>query len=322
MEAGIWQVFFLQVSFLDGNRARSVIHNIIEAHVKAYDMISATDDIDSDGDGIAKFAGFSHLMVIVKPVISKVRMEKNKEAAKRFSYFINDYFVNAVVKGEEDLNYLNTIQMHDENSRDFRFHEEWKNKTDFIGLNYYRSMYVYQSLIVSLSSAKFVGGAPITDHRHHKQPHGILNDLGWEIYPSGLFDLIMKIHDKWKIPIFVTENGMADKDDKLRAKFIVSHLRQLQRAMKEGARIIGYLHWSLLDNYEWQEAYDPKSRFGLFTVDRQNRSYDRHVTKGAKALKLIIEKSSQNNEIISDVALNDAANEFGEISDDGISYYS
>ena len=92
--------------------------------------------------------------------------------------------------------------------------------------------------------------------------------------------------------------------------------------MKEGARIICYLHSSLVDNYEWQEAEDPKSKFGLFIVDRQNGSYDRHITKGAKALKMMIEKSSQNDEIISDVALIDAANEFGEISDDGLSIIS
>ena len=72
--------------------------------------------------------------------------------------------------------------------------------------------------------------------------------------PFRLFDLVMKIHNKWNKLIFVTENGMADQDGRLRAKFIVSHLRQLQRAMEEGARIIGYLHWSLLDNYEWQES--------------------------------------------------------------------
>ena len=62
--------------FLDGKRARTVIHNVIEAHVKAYDMISATDDIDADGDGIAKLAGFSHLMVIVKPVAARSEWKK------------------------------------------------------------------------------------------------------------------------------------------------------------------------------------------------------------------------------------------------------
>jgi len=183
------------------------------------------------------------------------------------------------------------MQIHDKNSKDFLIHDKWKNKTDFIGLNYYRSAYVYRSMIVTMSTARFIGGAPINDHSNHKQSHGILSDLGWEIDPQGLYDFIMDIHNKWSMPIFVTENGIADKDDKLRAKFIISHLQQLKKGIDDGARIIGYLHWSLTDSYEWQEGYNSRSRFGLFSIDREDKCYGRHITNGAKALKKIIEGS-------------------------------
>ena len=171
----------------------------------------------------------------------------NTQAAKNLAYFVNDYFINAVVNGEEDLNYLKTLERHNTKSSNFLIHENWKNKIDFIGINYYRRVYVYYSNIVALSSARFIGGAFINDlrikdnnsssHNQRPQSHGILNDLGWEIYPQGLYNLIMYITNQWGkyIPVFITENGVADKSDKYRAPFIVSHLRQIRQAIDTGA---------------------------------------------------------------------------------------
>lgn len=309
--AGIYPPGF----FLNGKRAKKALHNLIEAHVGAYNTISDIDDEDADGDGISKQVGFAHLMVVAKPVINNSIFNRgtNIEAAKRFSYFMNDYFINAVTKGVEDINYLNTKRIGEEDSKDFLMHNEWKDKTDFIGINYYRSLYIFRSIIASLSSASFMGGVPINDHESHKQPHGILNDMGWELYPKGLYDSIMSIQNKWNKPVFVTENGLADKDDKLRAKFIISHIRHLKKGIEGGAKVMGYLHWSLLDNYEWQNAYDSKSRFGLFKVDRKDKSYQRHITQGAEVLKKIISLSSKDDNIISNSSLEQLEDEFGKI---------
>ena len=224
-------------------------------------------------------------------------------SAKNFDYFINDYFLNAVVNGEEDLNYLISLQRNNKNSSNFLVHDGWKDKIDFIGIDYYRRVYVYDSKIVSLSSAKFAGGAPINNLNISNQPHGILNDLGWEIYPEGLYHLIMRIKKQWNKPILIAENGIADKSDKYRAQFIVSHLRQVRRAINHGANIIGYLHWSLMDNYEWQEGYRPEGKFGLFYVDYHSNDLIRHSTTGAQAMKLIIRESQEENEygLVSDV---------------------
>ena len=92
------------------------------------------------------------------------------------------------------------------------------------------------------------------------------------------------------MPILITENGVADKSDKYRAPFIISHLRQIRKAIDNGAKIIGYLHWSLMDNYEWFDHYRPEAKFGLFYVDRDNDglNLERKITKGAEAYKLII----------------------------------
>jgi beta-glucosidase len=134
--AGLYPPGFL----LDGNRAKKALHNLIEAHILAYDKIKEIDDVDADNDGITNLTGFSHAMMEVAPAakptgrrrILKTTIADNTQAAKNFAYFVNDYFINAVVHGEEDLNYLKTLQRHNTKGSNFLIHENWKNKTDFI----------------------------------------------------------------------------------------------------------------------------------------------------------------------------------------------
>jgi beta-glucosidase/6-phospho-beta-glucosidase/beta-galactosidase len=323
--SGLWPPGF----FLDGNRAKMVLHNLIEAHVQAYNKITVLDDIDADGDGFAKKVGFSHLMLAVKPVkptrLLGATIVDHTEAVKNLAYFINDYFINAVINGEEDLNYLNTLERHNENSRDFIIHNDWKDKVDFIGINYYRRVYVYYSTILALSSARFVGGAVINNLHgyNHYHPHSMLNDLGWEIYPEGLYNLLMQIRNQWKKPIFITENGIADKSDRYRAPFIIAHLQQVKRAVDEGANVIGYLYWSLMDNYEWLESYRPEAKFGLFYVDHTITDFNRKITKGAQALKFIIAESiSQSKDgLITNSAIAKAVDKFGTFNAEGSKVY-
>jgi beta-glucosidase/6-phospho-beta-glucosidase/beta-galactosidase len=175
-----------------GLEQKKVLHNLIEARVQAYDKISLLDNIDADADGISKMVGFSHPIVAVSPakpgkLLGTSTINNNQEAAKNFDYFINDYFINAVVNGEEDLNYLSTLQRYNKHSGNFIIHERWKKKTDFIGIDHYRRVYVKYSNILAMSSAKFVGGSLINNlhSQTHDQPHGILNDLGWESIQKG-----------------------------------------------------------------------------------------------------------------------------------------
>jgi beta-glucosidase/6-phospho-beta-glucosidase/beta-galactosidase len=180
-----------------------------------------------------------------------------------------------------------------------------------------------------MSSAKFIGGSLINNlhSQTHNQPHGILNDLGWEIYPEGLYNLIMRIKNRCSdmIPIFILENGVADKSDRYRAPFIVAHLQQVKQAISSGANIIGYLHWSFVDNYEWLENYRPEVKFGLFSIDRTRvkggqLDFKRQRTKGTEALELIMKSSLLQNKdgIISDSAIAEAENKFGTVTADGM----
>jgi beta-glucosidase len=93
----------------------------------------------------------------------------------------------------------------------------------------------------------------------YRDVHGRgLTDNGWEIVPEVFADLLREAA-KGGFPLVVTENGIADAADRVRAAFIEQHVR----ALKD---VHGYFHWSLLDNYEWLDGFEP--RFGLYAVDR------------------------------------------------------
>jgi beta-glucosidase len=131
---------------------------------------------------------------------------------------------------------------------------------DWLGVNYYtRGLY----------KASSEPGRPA------EQVKGPLEktDIGWEIYPQGLSDLLVRVSNEYtKIPIYVTENGMAEvegDDDPRRVKFYDDHLQAVLAARKDGADVRGYFAWSLLDNYEWAEGYN--KRFGLVHVDYETQ---------------------------------------------------
>lgn len=92
-------------------------------------------------------------------------------------------------------------------------------------------------------------------------------DLGMEYYPASLGNSVEYVYNAVQKPIFVTENGVATSDDSLRARYIPEALVGLKRAMDAGIPVMGYIHWSLIDNYEWAAGYDP--HFGLASFDRK-----------------------------------------------------
>ncbi|MDB4939945.1 MAG: beta-glucosidase [Candidatus Doudnabacteria bacterium] len=125
--------------------------------------------------------------------------------------------------------------------------------SDFIGINYYT-----RTLLVQRLFPFFFG---VTKEKIN------VTDFNWEIYPKGLY-LILKDLKQYKKPIYITENGIADAADHKRAEYIKTHLTAVHQAIDEGVDVRGYLHWSLLDNFEWAAGYTMK--FGLVEIDRQN----------------------------------------------------
>ncbi len=88
--------------------------------------------------------------------------------------------------------------------------------------------------------------------------------MGWESYPRGL-GIVLKDFSRFGVPLFITENGIATEDDRQRCSYLVDHLQQVATARRDGIDLLGYLHWTLMDNFEWHLGTGPK--FGLAAVD-------------------------------------------------------
>lgn len=118
---------------------------------------------------------------------------------------------------------------------------------DFIGMNYY-------------FSDRHVGMKIENDGTK-------LNDLGWVMQPENIYHVLLRLK-KWRKPIIITESGVADHSDQYRQWWIAQTLVAVHKAMAKKVNIIGYLHWSLLDNFEWAQGRWP--RFGLVEIDYEN----------------------------------------------------
>jgi len=102
-----------------------------------------------------------------------------------------------------------------------------------------------------------------------KNDNDKVSDLGWWLQPEKLYNVVLDVYKRYKKPIFITENGLADNDDTLREWWIEESVKAMYKAISENVSIIGYLHWSLLDNFEWDKGYWPK--FGLVSIDSKTK---------------------------------------------------
>jgi beta-glucosidase len=129
------------------------------------------------------------------------------------------------------------------------FYDLTKKYTDFIGFNYYFTNYFEGFKL--------------------KNPPTPTNDMGWYMEPEGIGDVITNLWLRYHKPVMVTENGVADSADKYRQWWLKTTMLELLKARRNGVNLIGYFHWSLLDNFEWANGWWPK--FGLVSVDRENK---------------------------------------------------
>lgn len=136
------------------------------------------------------------------------------------------------------------------------FLDKIKDTQDFIGLNFYFRNRIHYGF--------------------GKEENRTVSDTGWELYPEGIYH-VLKDLARYRLPIIVTENGIADARDAHRAQFIKETIGHLLRAKKEGVDVRGYLHWALLDNFEWAKGFWP--RFGL--IEMNYRTMERRIRKSA-----------------------------------------
>jgi beta-glucosidase len=168
---------------------------------------------------------------------------------------------------------------------------------DVVGLNYYARM-----LISAEAASEIVhpaggaqrpvahahGGAaagepemPLMGARRAGEPAEFQDQMGWEVHPPGLHSQLVRLAALGK-PLYVTENGMATRDERARCRHLLVHLAQVHRAISDGADVRGFFYWTLMDNFEWAEGYT--KTFGLVEVDR-DRDLARRPREAAYLLR-------------------------------------
>ncbi|KAL7144293.1 hypothetical protein ABFS83_07G002300 [Erythranthe nasuta] len=134
----------------------------------------------------------------------------------------------------------------------FPFMDSISEKLDYIGINYYGQEVLSGAGLKLVESDEY-------------------SESGRGVYPDGLYRVLLHFHDRYKhlgLPFIITENGVSDETDLIRRPYILEHLLATYAAMSKGVRILGYLFWTISDNWEWADGYGPK--FGLVSVDRSN----------------------------------------------------
>jgi beta-glucosidase len=203
------------------------------------------------------------------------------DAARRIDGLYNRLFLDPLFRGRypadvlEDLAGLGGLDRVDAGEL-----ETIAVPLDLLGVNYYRRF----TVAARPGRPRFGGppspwvGAGDIEFVARDRPR---TALGWEIDPSGLDELLLRLHHDYpSLPLYVTENGAAFDDgvdqegrvrDHARVRFLDGHLRAAHRAIRGGVDLRGYFVWSLLDNFEWAEGY--AKRFGIVYVDfpTQNR---------------------------------------------------
>ena len=235
-----------------------VMRHMLRAHVRAYHLLH-----ERRPDAMVSVA--KHALALT-PCNPRRRLDRLSVRAR--GYLFNHLFLDALHRGVLRVPGLLWERL------------PRKRTLDFIGLNYYTRDFVRNT---GLSLPGLVGNICTLEHHQHI---GKRNDLGWEIYPEGLAHFL-RAYARYRLPILITENGLPANDDEDRWTFIYLHLWQVARALSDGIPVAGYLHWSLLDNYEWADGF--KARFGLIGVDHATQA--RTPRESARRLARVIERN-------------------------------
>ena len=210
--------------------------NMIRAHIAAYRKIHT----------LVHRHGFEKACVGVAHHLRVLESGSGRKVEKWAALFLERYFHEIFVQGMAEGRLIFPL------GRGYPFGSG--RFQDFLGINYYtRDMvFLHPALIRQGGLLQAKADAPC-------------NDLGWELYPEGLYRLCRHYYHRYHQPIFILENGTCDQADAFRSRYIYDHLVQIRRLLDEGVDVQRYYHWTLMDNFEWAEGL--RARFGLIAVD-------------------------------------------------------
>jgi beta-glucosidase len=237
-----------------------VMASMLKAHAKMARALREADTVDADGDGRATLITHAHHVRVFQPASASVL---DTAIAALTDDVSNEAVPRAFKTGRIQLTVPGVIALDEPV-------DGLAGSIDVLGLNYYTRDMVR----ADLGSASF--------SQLYTRPKGATNDLGWELYPDGLY-LFLTRFAAYGWPLYVTENGTPDADDAFRVRFLKQHVAAVERAIADGADVRGYYYWSLTDNFEWAEGFAP--RFGLFRVDYA--TFARTPTSAVEAFRTI-----------------------------------
>ena len=243
------------------NEALIAAHNLMRAHaagVRAY----RAESVSSRGHQIG-------LVVNIEPKhVGQQASAADRQAARHADAYMNRQYLDAAIFGRypAELREIFAASWPNWEANEVQALQE---PIDFIGLNYYT-----RSVNRHDTSAWPIQASPV------RQVGGCYTETGWELYPQGLTDTLVWLHEQYGgLPLYVMENGAAffdppaavngQIDDPMRQHYLSTHILAVRKAIELGVDVRGYCAWSLLDNLEWAHGFS--KRFGLIHVNYQTQ---------------------------------------------------
>lgn len=237
-----------------------VAANLARGHARAYHAIKRADRVPADPRGPAARVGVAEHMAAFEPATGWNPLDIAVTSIAE-SWF-NFGFLDACRTGK--------IRFETGVARYHADEPDLAGTLDFVGVNYYTR--ARTALLDPLGRCRPAGAA--------------CSDLGLEIYPDGMYEVLVRTHARYRLPLYVTETGVSDAGRQATPRFMVRHLARVARARAAGADVRGVYWWSLLDNFEWQNGY-AGGRFGLLAVDFTRDERPRTWTPAARVYQAI-----------------------------------
>lgn len=255
-----------------------IVQTYLELHAAAYTAVKMNDVIDADSDGSAADVGFTLSIADWVPARDNLVSEDPEDIAARdrIVYIYHHLFLDAARTGELDT---------DLDGEPDKTIPGVAGTVDWLGLQYYfRSGVTAKNPVLPVVALTPCFGT--IDFGACLPPVGgdktkCIPAMKYEFYEPAVFNLLSDFSSRYPdLPLLISESGLATEVGERRAEHVVRSLEQIALAREAGVDVRGYYHWSLYDNFEWAEGFEP--RFGLFTVDYA--SYERTPTLGATVL--------------------------------------
>lgn len=248
---------------------KKAAHHLLLAHGLAMEVLTRNSPNSLNG-----------IVLNFSPCYSKTDKPEDIEAARLADAFLNQWYIGPILNGRyPDL--MASLPVDHQPSIQDGDMEHISHAIDFLGVNYYTREF-------------FQKGSP-SGFQQAENLEGQKTDMGWEVFPQGLTDLLVSLTREYDLPpVYITENGAAMPDtiengvvlDIERLAYYQSHLQAVDNAINQGVDIRGYFAWSLLDNFEWAEGY--AKRFGIVHVDYETQK--RTVKASGKAFGEFLKK--------------------------------